>query len=47
MGWRMFRAHLRDMHATREAEQRAAVTSADTWAGAGGDDFWPSNRRGR
>lgn len=47
MGWRLFRAHLREMHATRERDARQQVTSPDTWRGSEHDDFWPSSRRRR
>lgn len=45
MGWRMFRAHLREMRLTREREQRSRVTGVDSWRGSEHDDFWPSSRR--
>lgn len=46
MGWRMFRAHLREMNLTREREARSQTTRPESWRGAEHDDFWPSSRRG-
>lgn len=40
MGWRMFRAHLREMNRARDAR-----TDPDSWAGARNDSWWPSNQR--
>lgn len=41
MGWRMFRAFLREMNADR---QRVRGTP-ESWRGTQDDPFWPSNRR--
>jgi hypothetical protein len=44
MGWAMFRAHLREMHADHERRSKTQTTSPESWRGAEHDDFWPSSR---
>jgi hypothetical protein len=47
MGWRMFRASLREMNASKRRDAKAQRTQPGSWAGQENDAWWPSNRRGR
>lgn len=44
MGWREFRAWLREMNRASDAEQGRGVSDPDSWEGSQADPFWAEQR---